>query len=99
MVSLRGRLLLFSNLTYFVGVSGRQRILLNNILAYYDWEPVLFLKVVRLCIDRCIPTKSDFVTPLVKSLLQKRRKLRRKGKTTEADELAVKINGLICELM
>ena len=68
-------------------------------LGIYDWEPVLlcenvsamynmFIEIVRLCIDRCIPTKSvtlgqrnpDFVTPLVKTLLEKRRKLHRKGK-------------------
>jgi len=64
-----------------------------------------FLQVVRSHISTCIPTKTvtlgprdpDFITPLVKSLLNKRRKLRKKGKSAEADELAVKINGLICE--
>ena len=40
----------------------------------------------------------DFVvTPLVKFLLCKRRKLRRQGKDVEADALAAKINRLICD--
>ena len=53
----------------------------------------------------CIPTKTvtlgprdpDFVTLLVKSLLCKRRKLRRQGKDAEADALAAKVNRLICD--
>ena len=73
----------------------------ENVTAMYS----LFLEVVRLCIEKCIHTKSvslgprdpHFVTPLVKSLLGKRRKLRRKGTTKEADKLDVKIKGLICE--
>ena len=64
----------------------------------------LFLVVVRYFTDTCIPTKTvtlgprdpDFATPLVKSLLCKRRKLRRQGKDVEADALAAKINPLIC---
>ena len=60
----------------------------------------LFLVTVHYFIDTCIPTKTvtlgprdpDFVTPLVKSLLCKRRKLRRQGKDVEADALAAKIN-------
>jgi len=39
----------------------------------------------------------DFVTPLVKSLLVERRKLRSQGKMGEADKLAEKINSLIPE--
>ena len=83
-------------------IRDREPVLLSeNVNVMYS----LFLEVVRLCIEKCIPTKSvtfgprdpNFVTPLVKSLLGKRRKLRRKGKTKKADELAVKINGLICE--
>ena len=65
----------------------------------------LFLAAVRYFIDTCIPTKTvtlgprdpHFVTPLVKSLLCKRRKLRRQGKDVEADALAAKINHLICD--
>jgi len=65
----------------------------------------LFLVTVRYFYDTCIPTKTvtlgprdpDFVTPLVKSLLCKRRKLRRQGKDVEADALAAKINRLICD--
>jgi len=62
----------------------------------YKW----FLQIVRNLIAVCIPTKTvtigpsdpDFVTPLVKSLLVKRRKLRKQGKNEVADELAAKIN-------
>jgi len=65
----------------------------------------LFLVTVRYFIDTCIPTKTvtlgprdpDFVTPLVKCLLCKRRKLRRQGKDVEADALAAKINRLISD--
>ena len=65
----------------------------------------LFSVTVRYFIDTCIPTKTvtlgpcdpDFVTLLVKSLLCKRRKLRRQGKDVEADALAAKINRLICD--
>jgi len=65
----------------------------------------LFSVTVRYFIDTCIPTKtvtlgprdSDFVTSLVKSLLCKRRKLRRQGKDVKADALAAKINRLICD--
>ena len=35
-----------------------------------------------------------FITPLIKQLLRKRNKLRRRGKTSEANTLAVKINSL-----
>ena len=64
-----------------------------------------FLHIVRTFIHISIPTKTitlgprdpDYVTPLVKSLLNKRRKLRRQGKCREADELARKINGLISD--
>jgi len=67
----------------------------------YKW----FLQIVRNLIAVCIPTKTvtigprdpDFVTPLVKSLLAKRRKLRKQGKNEVADELAAKINNLISE--
>ena len=36
-----------------------------------------------------------FITPLIKHLLRKRNKLRRKGKISQANTLAVKINSLI----
>ena len=38
-----------------------------------------------------------FITPLIKQLLRKRNKLRRRGKTSEANTLAVKINSLIIQ--
>jgi len=59
----------------------------------------LFLNKVRALIEHCIPVKyvrlgprdPSFVTPLVKSLLRKRLYLRKRGRNTEADELAVRI--------
>ena len=73
----------------------------NSAITIYTW----FLYVVRIFIASCIPIKHitvgprdpDFVTPLVKSLLVRRRKLRSQGRTSEADKLAEKINGLIAE--
>jgi len=64
-----------------------------------------FLQIVRDFITVCIPVKTvtigprdpDFVTPLVKPLLVKRRKLRKPGRKEAADELASKINNLISE--
>jgi len=64
-----------------------------------------FLQIVRDSITVCIPVKTvtigprdpDFVTPLVKSLLVKRRKLHKQGRKEAADELAGKINNLISE--
>jgi len=61
------------------------------------------LQTVRDSIAVCIPVKTvtigprdpDFVTPLVKSLLVKRRKLRKQGRKEAADELAGKINNLL----
>jgi len=38
-----------------------------------------------------------FVTPLIKQLLRKRNKLRRKGKLSQANDLAAKINSLIVQ--
>jgi len=38
-----------------------------------------------------------YITPLVKSLLVKRNKLRRSGRTDEANQLAARINQLIVE--
>jgi len=38
-----------------------------------------------------------FITPLIKQLLWKRNKLRRRGKTSQANTLAVKINSLIIQ--
>jgi hypothetical protein len=43
------------------------------------------------------PKDPDFITPLVKSLLRRRNKLRNKGRISEADDLAVKINKLITD--
>jgi hypothetical protein len=43
------------------------------------------------------PRDPDFVTPLIKSLLRTRNKLRRRGKIEQANELAIKINQLIAQ--
>ena len=65
-----------------------------------------FLTIIKQCILQCIPTKTVtlretepyYITPLVKSLLRERSKLRRKGRTAEADKVADKINKIICDL-
>jgi len=55
----------------------------------YDNVPV---NVVRLGV-----WDTPFITPLIKQLLQKRNTLRRSGKKSEANTLAVKINSLIIQ--
>jgi len=64
-----------------------------------------FLCTVHMLIDKTIPVKNvtigprdpPFVTPLVKTLLNKRRHLRKSGRIDEANVLAEKINLLILE--
>ena len=62
-----------------------------------------FLLKCRKLIGCCIPVKMvslgprdpEFVTPLIKSLLKARNKLRRGGKVEQANTLAIKINRFI----
>jgi len=62
-----------------------------------------FLTAIRSFIDCCIPTKivtigprdPEFVTPFIKHLLVKRRRLRRCGRINKANAIATKINELI----
>ena len=64
-----------------------------------------FLLKCRTLIDCCIPVKMislgprdpEFVTPLIKSLLKTRNKLRRGGRVEQANTLAIKINRLIAQ--
>lgn len=64
-----------------------------------------FLSTIQSLISSNIPVKTvklgpkdpDYVTPLIKSLLVKRYKLRKQGKNVEADTLAEKINKLIAD--
>lgn len=66
----------------------------------------LFVATVRALINKCIPCKTVkigssepfYITPLVKSLLVKRNRLRRRGKLADADLLASRINAIIIEL-
>jgi len=68
----------------------------RDIQVVYD----IFLQSVHELISHCVPSKTvtlssrdpPFVTPLVKSLLKKRRLLRRRGRINEADAVATKIN-------
>ena len=65
-----------------------------------------FLTVLKAQLDACIPRKNVtlsikdpfYITPLVKSLLVKRNRLRRRGKLVEADILAQKINVTIADI-
>jgi len=65
----------------------------------------LFLEKCKLLIEYNIPARMvtlgprdpDFVTPLIKSLLRTRNKLRRRGKLEQANVLAAKINLLIAQ--
>jgi len=73
----------------------------DDITAMYE----AFLLKCRTLIDSCIPVKMvslgprdpEFVTPLIKSLLKTRNKLRRGRKFEQADTLATKINRLIAQ--
>ena len=64
-----------------------------------------FLNIVNYAIFMCVPAKTVslgpkdpyYITPYVKSLLIKRRKLRRSGRMLEADRLAEKINLVIAD--
>jgi len=65
----------------------------------------MFLVNIKALIDMCVPSKTikigprdpGYLTPAVKVLLAKRRKLRRKGCIVEADVIADKINAMICK--
>jgi hypothetical protein len=67
---------------------------------------IKFLEVVKSQVAICIPSKDvaigpkdpEFVTPLVKSLLVKRNRMRRRGRTEEADSLAARINNIIANV-
>ena len=79
----------------------------SGIFASFDVNFVYdaFLSAVRSLISLCIPQRQvrmgtrdpAYITPLVKSLLVKRNKLRRSGRTVEANQLAARINQLIVE--
>jgi len=65
----------------------------------------LFLQKCNYIIEHCVPVKAvslgprdpKFITPLIKSLLRSRNKLRRAGKLEKANLLAAKINQLIAQ--
>jgi hypothetical protein len=77
----------------------------NSLISSNDIDYIYsnFVTFLHKCIETCIPTKlvkigprdPPFVTPIVKSLLRKRNKLRRRGYISEADILADKINNII----
>ena len=79
----------------------------SGIFASFDVNFVYdaFLSAVRSLISLCIPQRQvrmgtrdpAYITPLVKSLLVKRNKLQRSGRTVEANQLAAHINQLIVE--
>ena len=62
-----------------------------------------FGDIVKAHVISAIPTRSAtmgmkdplFVTPFIKSLLKKRNRLRRAGRLTQADNLAIRINAII----
>ena len=62
-----------------------------------------FVNTVKVLIKKCIPCKTVeirstepyYITPIVKSLLIKRNRLRRRGKLVKADLIASKINSII----
>ena len=67
----------------------------------------LFHEILSELVEECIPTRSItmlksepwFITPLIKSLLRKRNKLRCKGRIQQqTDELSSKIGRLITEV-
>ena len=70
-----------------------------NIEYMYDQ----FVSIIHSIISESIPVKivtigprdPEYVTPLIKSLLRQRNRLRRKGRTEDADKIALKINSVI----
>lgn len=73
----------------------------NDVEYLYD----LFVNIVHSIILASVPVKivtigprdPDYVTPFIKSLLRQRNRLRRKGRTDDADIIALKINSLITQ--
>jgi hypothetical protein len=67
----------------------------------------LFLETVKFFIQTCIPAKlvrlgkrdPDYISPLVKVLLNKRNKFRRQGNRADSDKLASVIDKLIANNM
>jgi len=65
----------------------------------------LFIRSIWQLINHCIPAKTvkisprdpSYITPVIKAMLNKRRKLRRSGRIDEANILAEKINEMICK--
>ena len=87
-------------LRYFIGNFNWSSVYwCNNIQRKYD----IFITSLKDIIAKAVPCKivtmgtrdPPFMTPLVKDLLNNRRKLLCKGRTQEADVLAIKINELI----
>jgi hypothetical protein len=76
-------------------------------LSCSDIQPVYdnFVRVVLSLVKQCIPVKNvrlgrrdpDYITPLIKNLLNQRNKLIRLGKKEASDELARKINVMIAD--
>ena len=74
----------------------------DNVRDMYD----RFLDVITMLMQKCIPAKKvtlgikdpPFITPLIKHLLNKRRKLRRQGRVDDANIVAERINNLISEV-
>ena len=64
-----------------------------------------FVSRVKHLISNCVPCRhvtlgpkdQKYISPLIKSLLHQRYRLRRRGRLNEANELAVRINTLITE--
>lgn len=66
-----------------------------------------FVHTILDVMQKTVPSKNvvikekdpSYLNPLTKSLLMQRNKLRKAGKTKQADELAIKINGIISNLV
>ena len=87
-------------LRYHLGIHDWSSILsCDNIQTVYDQ----FLQTVKWYIELCIPVTTvrigrrdpDYISPVVKVLLNKRNKLRRSGRSAAADQLALRINDII----
>ena len=80
----------------------------SNCLACSDIQRVydMFLNDIHRLIDECVPVKlvtmgprdPPYVTPVIKSMLAKRYRLRKKGQVVEANKLAEKINQSIQDI-
>jgi len=89
-------------LRYYIGTQDWSDLYMSDDIDFIYTE---FISRIMLLISHCVPLRNvtigskdpSYITPLVKTLLRRRYRLRRQGHLDEANELAEKINKLISE--